>query len=218
MASNLKSWTAPHLANKYIKRTSTIELADTYTALPKPEERFSNDCFAWLKAPYVEPLRVREQLPTGDREHLLQMWEKTDKQIQDQRYEDQSDFKNKERQMGKIMHSGELVKRILKLNRDLIVEDSKGVKGCAGFYLMRNGVRAWTNASFKKGWVSEFSIIHTDAADLPVRVDYGWRTCLVRLLKFGAISWQQVLTTFGDVHYSDTRGRHWSKNVAGLRT
>jgi hypothetical protein len=198
------------LANKIVSAT-------TYTPLPPLDERFNPNCFAWLTPNKIEPLHVREQLPAGDREHLLRMWEETDKQIQDQRYEDQSDFQNQERQMGKIMHSGELVRRILKLNRDLIVEDSNAIKGCAGFYLMRNGEKVWTNASFKKGWISEFSIIHTDRADLPVRVDYGWRTVLVRLLKFNAISWAQVLDTFGDVHASDSRGKHWKLNVAAYR-
>jgi hypothetical protein len=207
----------PILANKYVKRSSGIKLADTYTPLPKPEERFQPDCYTWMKAPYVEPLHRENLLPAGDREHLLQMWEQTDKQINDQRYEDQSDFKNKERQMGKLLHSSEFVRRVQKLNPDLIVEDSKAVNGCAAFYLVRNGKREYTNASFKKGWISEFSIIHTDAADLPVRVDYGWRTCLVRLLKFSAITWQQVLQVFGDVHFSDTRAKHWHLNVAGFR-
>jgi hypothetical protein len=198
------------LANKIVSAT-------TYTPLPPLDERFNPNCFAWLTPNKIEPLHVREQLPAGDREHLLRMWEQTDKQIADQRFSDQEDFKNQERQMGKIMHSGELVRRILKLNKDLIVEDSNAVKGCAGFYLTRNGEKTWTNASFKKGWISEFSIIHTDRADLPVRVDYGWRTVLIRLLKFRAITWQQTLDVFGDVHFSDSRGKHWRLNTQHLR-
>jgi hypothetical protein len=206
------------LANKSVKCSSAIALADTYTPIPKPAER--NDyvgCYAWLTPNKVEPLHVKEQLPAGDREHLMQLWEKTDRQINDQRYEDQESFKNAEKQMGKLMHSSELVRRIKKLNPDIIVEDSKGAPGCAGFYLVRNGAKEWTNASFRKGHIPEFSIISTDTADLPTKIQYGWRTVLVRLLKFNAISWIDLIDTFGDVHFSDARGKHWHLNVQGFR-
>jgi hypothetical protein len=119
--------------------------------------------------------------------------------------------------MGKLMHSSELVRRIQKLNSDLIVEDSKAAPGCAGFYFVRNGVKEWTNASFRKGHIPEFSIISTDTADLPTKIQYGWRSVLVRLLKFNAIPWTDVLDTFGDVHLSDTRAKHWALNVAAYR-
>lgn len=196
---------------------SKIVEATTYTPIPSQKERYTVDCYAWMKASYVEPLHRENLLPAGDREELLKLWEDTDKMIDGQRYEDQESFKNAEKQMGKLMHSSELVRRIQKLNPDLIVEDSKAVSGCAGFYLVRNGVKEWTNASFRKGHIPEFSIISTDTADLPTKIQYGWRTVLVRLLKCNAISWQQLLDTFGDVHLSDVRAKHWHLNVKSYR-
>lgn len=120
--------------------------------------------------------------------------------------------------MGSLIHSSELIRRIQKLNANLIVEDSKAVKGNAAFYWTDGKTKEYTNASFPLGWITEFSVIKTDAADLPVSIKYGWRTVLVRLLKFGVISWQNVLDVFGDVHVSDYRARHWQANVSGFRT
>jgi len=202
------------LANKIVEAT-------TYTPLPAQGERFQPNCFAWLTPEKVEPLHVREQLPAGDREHMLRMWEQTDKQISDQRFSDQEDFKNKERQLGKILHSSELVMRLQKLNPNLIAEDSTALKSIgnyAALYEIKNKEKCYTNASFTKGWVPEFTHFDTDKADLPSYYPtYGWRCVLVRLLKFNAITWQQVLDTFGDVHFSDSRGKYWAHNVAAYR-
>lgn len=198
--------------------SQTIIPATSYTPLPPVSERKTVYGFGWLTKKKPEPMQVKRQLPSADEEELLRLWEDTDKMLERQRYEDQADFKNAERQMGKVLHSSELVRRIQKLNPNLIVEDSVAMKGNAAFYLVDKEGKHYTNASFNKGHVPEFTIMTTDAADLPVHYPtYGWRTVLVRLLKFNAITWQQVLSTFGDVHHHDSRGRHWKLNVAAYR-
>jgi hypothetical protein len=205
--------------NKYVKRSSAIELADTYTPLPKPEERYEPNCYAWLTAPKVEPLHKENLLPAGDREELLRLWEETGKQVEQYRYPDQDDFCNKERQMGKVLSSGELVSRILKMNKNLVVQDGNVFKQNISFYVVKDKQLQYTNAYCERGFVPEFTIMKEDAAGLPsIYPTWGWRTVLVRLLKFGAISWQQVLDTFGDVKFSDSRGKHWKNQVAGFRT
>lgn len=194
--------------------------ATEYSPLPKPHERrFDVNAYGWQVAPKKEPLQVKQQLPNKDWDKLHSLWESTDKMIDNQRYEDQADFKNEQRQLGKVMHSGELVKRILKLNSRLVVQDSKAMKGNAAFYFVEpDKSLRYTNASFEKGWVPEFTIMKTDAADLPSYYPrYSWRTVLVRLLKGGYITWQQVLNVFGDVTHNDTRAKHWHLNTHHLR-
>jgi len=190
-----------------------ITPATEYTPLPKTSAPYGFT--KNFKDPQMLPRE--ELLPAGDREELLRLWEDTDRMISSQRYPDQEGFKDVKKQMGEIMHSSILIRRIQKLNANLIVEDSKSAKGNAAFYWTDGKVKKYTNASFPLGWVNEFTVIQTDAADLPVQPIYGWRAVLVRLLKFGAITWQQVLDTFGDVHHWDHRGKHWHHNVKDFR-
>jgi hypothetical protein len=193
--------------------------ATEYSPLPPPEERFNSYAYGWCVSPKPEPLRIKEQLPKDDHDELARLWEETEKEVAKYRYPDQEDFKNAERQMGKFLHSSELVMRIQKLNANLIVEDSNSMKGCAAFYWTDGKGKKYTNASFTKGYVPEFTVMKTDSADLPAYYPtYGWRTVLVRLLKFRALTWQQVLDTFGDVKFSDSRGKHWRNNVKDFRT
>ena len=196
-----------------------IVLANDYTPLPPQRERFGLASFAWLKKKKPEPLRVKEQLPSRDMDELKRLWSKTDGMLAAQRWEDQDDFKNVQRQMGKSMASGELVLRISKLNGRLVVQDSLSMKGSAAFYYVNvDKSLKYTNAIFDKGIVPEFTIMRTDAADLPVYYPkYGWRTVVVRLLKGGYISYSQVLKHFGEVEHHDSRAKHWSLNVTNFR-
>src|ERR1700674_1183419 len=174
--------------------------ATAYTPLPPPSERFANDCYAWLKTPQPEPLQVKEMLPAGDREELLRLWESTERIVEDQRYPDQDDFCNAERQMGKVLTSGELVARLQKLNKDLVVQDGNVFKQNISFYVASKEGLQYTNAYCEKGFVPEFTIMHEDRAGLPtIYPTWGWRCVSARFLKSRVISWQNVLDVFGDV-------------------
>lgn len=198
--------------------SSRIIPATEYTPLPKPSERYAPEAYGWCVTPKAAPLVVREQLSPGNRDELLRLWEATEKQVAQYRYPDQEDFKNAERQMGQMMHHTELVRRISKLNPNLFVEDSVSMKGSAAFYWTDGKQKKYTRAIFDKGFVPEFTIMKTDRADLPAYYPrYGWRTVLIRLLKFNAITWQQVLDTFGDVHHFDSRGKHWFHNIKDFK-
>jgi hypothetical protein len=159
-------------------------------------------------------------LPQEDWDKLYELWEGTDKMLEDQRYPDQADFKNVERQMGKAMRPADLIKKITKLNPKLVSQDTKAVPGNAAFYYVQpDKSLRYTNASHTiLGLVPEFTIMHTDAADLPAYYPtYGWRTVVCRLLKGKYLSWAQVLKTFGDVPTNDSRAYHWNLNVANFR-
>ena len=151
-------------------------------------------------------------------EMLEAMWQDTDAKLAPYRYPDQESFKNCEKQTGKALWSHSLVKQILKLNPNLFVEDAVALPGCAGFYKMVSGEKTFTGASFRKGLVPEFTIIKTDAADLPVAFTYGWRTVLVRLVKSRDLSYAQINRVWGEVHLNDARGKHWNINMREFRT
>lgn len=167
------------------------------------------------------PCRMRG--PNGSRtfdsteEMLKAMWQDTDAKLAPYRYPDQESFKNVEKQTGNGMWHTELVKRICKLNRYLFVEDSLLVPGSASFYTTRNNVKTYTGANFRKGFVPEFTIMKCDAADLPVDFTWGWRTVLMRLVKFGCLNMNQINRVWGDVHLSDSRGKHWAAHMEEFR-
>jgi hypothetical protein len=142
-------------------------------------------------------------------EQLYEKWEQTDRALESQRYPDQASFANVEQQRGKAMWSKELVSRVIRLNNALFVEDSLGMPGYAAFYTVRQGIKVPCGAAFKKGYLTEFAVIYPDAADLPVRYEPGWRTVLMRLVQFKALTKKQVLETWGDVYHNDARGKHW---------
>jgi hypothetical protein len=196
-----------------------ITLATEYTPLPKPKSRFGVNAFGWLTRKKPEPTRIESQLPNRDWQELTRLWESTDRMLEAQRYPDQVDFKNVQRQMGKSMRDGELIRKVTGLNPRLVVQDSTAVKGGAAFYFVNPQKELiYTNASFTKGILPEFTIMKTDAADLPVYYPtYGWRTVLVRLLKGRYIQWNDVIKVFGDVDASDSRGLHWFNNIKNFK-
>ena len=190
--------------------------ATPYTPLPKPHERrFEVAAYGWQSPKKREPLRVKEQLPQQDWDELYALWEGTDKMLADQRYPNQEGFKNVQRQMGNWMMSKDLIRKVIKLNPSLVSQESNSVKGNAAFYYVNaDKTLKYTNAHHELGVVPEFTIMKTDAADLPSYYPrMGWRAVLVRLLKGRYLSWNQVLSTFGDVPHLDDRGLHWWLNV-----
>lgn len=181
---------------------------------------------AWIVPPKVEPKPVERQakghcatMLGGVRaefdtpeEMLKAMWEDTDTKLAGYRFPDQESFKTRQKQTGKGIWSNELVAKILKLNHNLFVEDSINVPGCAAFYKTVDGEKAPAGgpiASFRKGFIPEFTIIETDKADLPIKFTYGWRTVLMRLVKTKDLTLKQINSVWGDVHYGDERAKHY---------
>jgi hypothetical protein len=194
-------------------------ILDAYGAPVNPTIPVGVACYGWQTPKPTPKPRYKQQLSNQNWDTLKALWEATDKQLQRQRWEDQEDFKNQEKRMGKGIWHTELVTRLLKLNKDLICEDSQAMKECASFYLVQNNVRTYTGACFRKGFLPEFTVMKTDRADLPTQdgLTYGWRTVLQRLVQKKAITYRQMLSVFGEVHYGDQRAKHWDRAIAPFR-
>lgn len=206
---------------------------------PKPEPRIviANEYGSVHTKAWLTPKKKRElerervvkgpckiETPQGTREFdstdemLKAMWEDTDAKLSPYRYPDQESFKNVQKQTGQGIWSHIFVRQVLKQNSALFVEDCIAIPGCAGFYKTVDGEKKFTNASFRKGLIPEFTIIKTDAADLPVEFTYGWRTVLLRLVKSRDLTMNQINRVWGEVHYGDERGKHWAAYTSEYRT
>jgi len=191
-------------------------LAGEYTDVRKAA--FGKDAYRFVAPPPPKVVsRPKEQLRSEhDKEELARIREMSDAQLSQHRMPDQDNFKDKVRQMGHPMHSNTLVRMVLKANPKLVVEDSVNCKGHAAFYYFEvDGAKKPTNAHFKKGILPEFSIMETDAADLPVRVQYGWREVLSRLVKAKQLRLGQVLRMFGDT--TTVQSSHWRRQLQPFR-
>jgi len=183
-----------------------IEVANEYTKV---------SCFGWQTPVKKAPLQKKELLPKQDNEILAAYFEDTDKQLERQRWPGQEDFKNAAKRMEGGMLESDLVRRVTRINPALFAEDSTGSKGCAAFYWKRAGEKVYTAANWRKGWIPQWTILTTDAADLPTRDGYrpGWRQILQRLIQVGALRRHDVEKAFGIVDLSDLRGRNWHNAV-----
>jgi hypothetical protein len=94
-------------------------------------------------------------------------------------------------------------------------EDSYRDPQIAGFYTRDKGEKKYI-CSFDKGPMPEFSIILTDAADLPIKEKRGWRTVLTRLLQANVINWNQIVCGFGDATHRVAAER-WGFNTREYR-
>lgn len=172
----------------------------------------------WAKGSLVD-----EQVYAG--ELLARMHEETDKQLEKQRLPGQNDFKNVEKRTGRGMMSSQFIGMVLKLNSNLVCEDSP-LKGCAAFYLIKNNPKTgkrekiYTAACFRKGFIPEWTIIRTDAADMfnSDGLTYGWRTVLQRLVQSKALRYRDAVEIFGEVYHEDLRGKNWALAVAPFRS
>jgi hypothetical protein len=185
-------------------------------------------CYGWAPKPKRAPLARRELVKRNQKstwakgslgaetlysgDLLSRMYEETDKDLARQRFPGQEDFKQSERRMGKIMRSGEFIKKVLSLNENLIFEESISAKGHGAFYWMKGKRKVYTAANFKLGWIPEWTSMKTDTADLPTRegLTYGWRTALQRLVEQRAITMRQVAAVFGAEVPGDLRGKNWA--------
>jgi len=133
------------------------------------------------------------------------------------RYPDQEAFENVEQQTGKALWSYMLVRQVTKLNRSLFVEDSLLVPGCAAFYTIRDKKKVPTGASFRKGLIPEHTIFKRNSDFDSTNITYGWRTVVMRLVKAGYLTYSQMVRTWGEVVYTDARGKHWNANIREFR-
>jgi len=212
---------------------SSIAVVSEYTPV---EKALSVHAKNWAVKPKPEPLHVDRHVKGPCRvkfkDHTLKsplkqefdnpeemlrgLREENARKLQAYRYPDQEKFTNVEKQSQGGMWSAELVRRIQKLNPKLIVQDSKNVPGCAGFYKMVDDELTFTNASFRHGFVPQHTIMREDRNGLATEFTYGWSTVLMRLLKTGDLKWNQVCREFG--YIADDRAKQWAAHTSEFRT
>jgi hypothetical protein len=140
-------------------------------------------------------LKVKKQISSN--EELARLQESTAKLIEKERVPGQDQLEKHEDQNGTMLHSNEVIRRILRMNSLIWPEDSINCPGHANFYYAdKDGVKTCAQSPFKKGPMREFNIIHHDAAGRPVGIEYGWREVLRRLLEKRLISWAQIQMNF----------------------
>lgn len=141
-------------------------------------------------------LKIKKQISSNEK--LMELQESTAKLIERERIPGQDEFEKHDQQKGTMLHSNDMIRRILRMNHKLWVEDSVNMPGHANFYYPAqvSGAKTCAAAPFKKGPMREFSIIYQDRAGRPVAVEYGWRQVLLRLMQKNLITWQQVQMGF----------------------
>jgi hypothetical protein len=141
----------------------------------------------------------------------------TDKLLDKFRYPDQKSFTEVEKRYTNGMWSNELVRRILKANPNLFVEDSRNIPGCAGFYKLvekKKVAAGRPNASFRHGFMPEATVIKENSDRLATEFIYGWRQVLIRLRRSGDLPDVQFRALWGVVDYSDERARGWAIDLS----
>lgn len=158
-----------------------------------------------------------ERKKLSPQEQLKAHYEDTDRALMRYRLSDHDDLQDAAKRMGTPLMSNDLITRVEKLTgRKVWAEDSyRDPQNVAGFYHIKKGEKTFICA-FDKGPMPEFSIVLTDAADLPIKEKRGWRTVLTRLLQADVLTWSQVVYGFGDGR-SHAAANRWSFNTREAR-
>ena len=167
----------------------------------------------------TNPNRLGDKLLSA-KEALQKSFEDTDRRLRIYRLTDHEELKDVRARFGRPLSSQELIRRVLKLNSALWVEDSINMPGNCGFYRTHTPQFPGDSdkqflAAFPKGVLPEFSIILTDAADLPIKEQRGWRTVLLRLIQQKALNMAGVLEAFGDAY--NATAKRWMQYTQRYR-
>lgn len=131
------------------------------------------------------------------------------------RLSDHDWFRDFNRRRGICIHSGDLIYKLQKLNPHIFVQQQINFPDDWGLYTSAYGFIQFLTG-FPKGWLTEFSYSIVDERNLPICEKRGWRTVLIYCLMKGAITWEQVLSVFGepDDGFND---RRWQEITADIR-
>jgi hypothetical protein len=153
-------------------------------------------------------------------EMIVGMKQATDKMLDKFRYPDQQNMAQADKRYTNGVESWVLVRRILRMNSNLFVEDSYNVPGCAGFYKMVGGTKVaagYPNASFRHGYMPEATITIENKERLATEFIFGWRQVLIRLLRSGDLLAWQFKKLWGVTDCGDERARGWANDLGELR-
>ena len=141
--------------------------------------------------------------------------ERIEPTLQMYRQSDHEWFADWSRRKGEVIHSSDLIYRLQQLNPHIVVQQQYNFPDDWGMYSTALG-RIHFLTGLPKGWLTEFSYAFVDDRDLPTEERRGWRTCIIYALLKGAITWDQVLTEFGEPTdgFNDYR---WQEITADFR-
>lgn len=147
---------------------------------------------AWARVAAAKPC----EFEPWDEARARYIAEKIEPTLQTYRMSDHDWFKSFLRRKGEAIHASDLIFRLQRLNPHLIVQNQINFPDW-GLYSENLG-RIQYLSGFGKSWLTEFSWTTVDDRDLPVDHQKGWRTVLVELCSKGAVSWDQIMSEFGD--------------------
>lgn len=108
------------------------------------------------------------------------------------------------------MHASEFILRVKRCNPGLFVQQQVNFPDNWGLYADVRGNLTYVT-QFNKGWVPEYCSITVDGKDLADGQVRGWRECLVRLMNWGFMTWEQVMGEFWDA--PGDGGAKWRKQT-----
>jgi hypothetical protein len=122
--------------------------------------------------------------------------EDEDRRLAKYRLPDQENRKDSPARWGRVMHHSEFINQLQNAIPNLQARDGN-LPG--DISLCRNdGDRLTYICYSNSGYLPEYSIVHVNDQNLPVREQRGWRTVLLRLIKCGLVNEEQALKYFGE--------------------
>jgi hypothetical protein len=121
--------------------------------------------------------------------------ESEERRLQQYRLPGQEERKDNPSRWGRVMHHTEFVHQLGKSIPNLHVRDGNLPGDISLFQVLDNRLNyiCYTNS----GYLPEYSIVHTNEKNLPIKEQRGWRTVLLRLINSGVISEADALKYFG---------------------
>lgn len=161
-----------------------------------------------------------EEAVIDEREKLLKIAAK-------KKIRGQEELEDPDRSAGPRLYYTEILRRLLKLNPELRIED--GSYGNVAIYrLKRYDEYDWEQfdplapASWRwdfeyvtgveKEWIPEYSHVTVDTSKLAKREIRGWRSVLIALVKARAITYRGAIQEFGDP-VNDQRSGRWFEHL-----
>jgi len=144
-------------------------------------------------------------LSTAEHTEMLREKNYYSNAVRKQRWDNQSDYENEEARWGRVMQHSELLSKIFKLiPNDLFVTEGRIVGDLALYRVYGRPQPDLDGRTFRylfyipTGRLPEFSQYEFDHRDIPVKEKRrGWRTVLLRLIKSGLVTEEQVNQEFG---------------------
>jgi hypothetical protein len=119
-----------------------------------------------------------------------------------------------ERRLGQVMHSNDFIAKLKRAVPNIAVfrGNIEGDLSLCRVYGDTRDFVAYTNT----GYLPEFSIVEFNQDRQPIHERRGWRTVLLRIIKFGLLTEQQAEKEFGRPS-SPQEARFWDRQLYWLR-